>query len=136
MNTYTSAAQAAHASKAWRELITATKAHEDARQAADPAGRYGNWFGKAEFAHFEAQLHGQPLTRPFTPANEARVYWVASTQFTGSDGVAEPRQYKIHVRDYASGGIDTLTDYPHYATADEANAAMRFIVLGENGGDK
>lgn len=110
--THHSAKAAASYSPAWRALIDATRTHGAQYEHA------GDWFGVAEFKYFNAQLHGTPITARYTN----RTYWVASTRFDDDT----PREYKVQAFD-PHWGVSTISDDPHYPSADEALAAMRFI---------
>lgn len=112
MATFKVARLTARRSAAWAGLILPMLETERGR----------NYWDDAAIAFFDADCIGEPVTAPYS----TRTYWIERHVLGFSDGTFAT-DYRLKATGDGVGNVDTVSDTPHYATAVEATAAMRFI---------
>ena len=101
--------------KSWAALVERIEAHNKAK------GEPSHYFDTRTIAHWQNVWHGVPVTTPNLA--DSPLYFVESgTDATGD----EPRAYQVKSVD-ASGRVETISEYPHYATEAEAIAARNAV---------
>lgn len=110
MTTYSTRAQLIRV-KAWRELV------ERIESPPRTDGTTSHYFDRATIKHWRNIWHGTPFSAPYS----TDLYYVESAQ-----PFADPRTFAVKVC-RENGLVDTISDYPHYATEAEAASAARFV---------
>lgn len=97
------------------------------------ADRMGShWFSQSTMRFFRSRVaqYGYGTVDPYEQPNEARVFFVSSEQFQGSDGRRAPRAYTVRVMDWATGNVGTVGEFQAYGSRGSADRAARKLASG------
>lgn len=97
------------------------------------AARMGShWFSPSTMRFFRSRVaqYGYSMVDPYEQPKEARVFFVSSEQFQGSDGRRATRAYTVRVMNWATGDVDTVGEFQAYGSRGSADRAARKLAAG------